>query len=47
MIISCIFYNSKEIFKLVSNKKNYKNVSSKINKINLDIYNSIFNFYLN
>jgi hypothetical protein len=47
MIISCIFYNSKEIFKLVSNKKNYKNVSSKLNKINLDIYNSIFNFYLN
>ena len=47
MIISCIFYNSKEIFKLVSNKKNYKNVSSKVNKINLDIYNIIFNFYLN
>ena len=47
MIISCIFFNSKEIFKLVSNKKNYKNVSCKINKINLDIYNSIFNFYLN
>ena len=47
MIISCIFFNTKEMWKLISNKKSYKNASSKINKINLELYNNIFNFYLN
>ena len=44
IIITIIFSNSKEIFKLV-NKKSFKNTNSKLKKINLEIYNSIFNFY--
>ena len=45
VIICNIFFNSKEIFKMAINKKNFRNNNSKLNKINLEAYNSLYNFY--
>ena len=45
VIICNIIYNSKEIFKMAINKKNFKPNNSKLNKINLEAYNSLYNFY--
>ena len=45
VIISVIFYNSREIFKLLNSKKGFKSNIPKINIPNLEIYNSLFNYY--
>ena len=44
-IISIIFSNSKEIFKLIPNKKSYKYNNPKVYNITLESYNILYNYY--
>ena len=44
-IITVVFLNSKQIFKLINNKKSLKYYNTKTNNAELDIYYSLFNYY--